>query len=269
MSDVVVFSPSRFSLYTICVTEMLMRQKVNVKAIVVRKLFNRKRFLSEFSRDGSRLIEKIWRKLVLRQGAYKGKDYETIASFMQSENIRFKTVDDFKSAYGIPVAYCDDLNAAIVVETLQLAKPQVVVFTGGGLIRQEVLDHAGDGILNCHMGVLPKYRGMDVVEWPLLEDEPGQVGMTVHFMDKGLDTGDVLRVTPVALEPNDTIAQLRDRFEPPMCREIVDTCVGYLNGQITRVPQKLEDGQQYFLIHPRLMKIAAAKLSKVTTTLDS
>lgn len=266
MSDVVVFSPSRFSLYTLCVAELLIRQKVNVKAIVVRKLFNRKRFLSEFSRDGSRLIEKIWRKLVLRQGAYKGKDYETIASFMQSENIRFKTVDDFKRQYGIPVVYCDDLNAPVVVETLQQAKPQVVVFTGGGLIRQEVLDHAGDGILNCHMGILPKYRGMDVVEWPILEDEPERVGMTVHFMDKGLDTGDVLRVKQVALEPNDTIAHLRDRFEAPMCREIVGSCIDYLNGQITRVPQKLEDGRQYFLIHPRLMTIAETKLKKVTAS---
>jgi len=261
MSDVVVLSPSRFSLNTIYVTELLVRSNVNVKAVVVRRLFNPKRFLSEFRRDGSRLMKKIWKKLVLRGKAYKNTDYETIVDAMKTAKVFFRKVDRFKDCYGIPVVYCYDLNEASVVDTLKDAKPDLVVFTGGGLIRRDVLENSGAGVLNCHMGVLPRYRGMDVVEWPILEDRVEQIGMTVHFMDKGVDTGDILRIEKVDVEFSDSIKQLRDRFEPIMCRHIVETCLDYLNDRIERIPQKREDGRQYFIMHPRLIEVAENQMA--------
>lgn len=264
MRDVVILSPSRFSLYTICVTELLIRNNVHVKTIFVRRLFNPNRFFSEFSRDGSRLMKKIWKKLVLRERAYKTNDYETIAYLMRKEDIFFRRVDDFKNKYGIPVVYCNDLNDSIVVEGLGKAKPEVVVFTGGGLLRRVVLENSGAGILNCHMGILPQYRGMDVVEWPILENKLQQIGMTVHFMDEGVDTGDILRIKRVEIKSNESIKRIRDRFEPIMCRELVETCLDYLNGKHKKVPQKKEDGKQYFIMHPRLIDLAEAKLNRST-----
>ena len=260
MSDVVVFSPSRLSFSTICVTELLLRKEIHVRAIIVKRLFNPKRFWSEFGRDGARLPKKIWKKLVLRDKAYNDTDYETIVDFMKKEKIFFKSVDDFKRQSNIPVIYCYDINSPEVVKTLQRINPDLVVFTGGGLIRKNVLENSGDGILNCHMGTLPRYRGMDVVEWPLLEDQPEQVGMTVHFMDHGIDTGDILRKKYVPTASIETIKELRDRFEPIMVQHLVETCCDYLNGQIERSPQKQEDGRQYFIMHPRLIEIAKTRL---------
>lgn len=268
MSGVIVFSPSRFSFYTICVTELLKRKNVQVKAIVTRKLLNPNRFFSEFNRDGTRLLKKIWNKLVLREKAYKNNDYETIVDLMRKENIIFRKVDDFKDKYGIPVVYCDDLNDSIVVESLRRIKPEVVVFTGGGLVRNDVLENSGAGILNCHMGVLPQYRGMDVVEWPILENNLQQIGMTVHFMDKGIDTGDILRIKRVKIEPNESIKQIRDRFEPMMCHEMVVTCLDYLNGKLERKQQKKGDGKQYFIMHPRLIELAEAKLNRAIIQIE-
>ena len=61
--NIVVLAPSPYSLYTICVTEMLRRNDVLVSAIVVRNLFNVRRFFNELSRDGNRLVKKIWKNL--------------------------------------------------------------------------------------------------------------------------------------------------------------------------------------------------------------
>ena len=261
MSAVALFCPNPFSLYTICVTELLERDHVEVKAIYVRRLLNPNRFFSEFNRDGSRLIKKIWKKLVLRKRSYSAANYETLASFMIKENIRVKKVDEFTEKYGIPIVYCDDLNDSVVVENLKLIKPDLVVFTGGGLIRKEVLANSGSGILNCHMGMLPQYRGMDVVEWPILEGNLEKIGLTVHFMDEGVDTGDILKTSKVDFEPGEAIQQIRERFEPIMCRELVSTCQDYLNGKVMRTSQKKEDGRQYFKMHPRLIELADKKLS--------
>jgi methionyl-tRNA formyltransferase len=265
MSSVVLFSPSRFSLYTITVAALLEREGIEVKAIFVRRLLNPKRFFSEFARDGSRLLKKIWKKLVLRERAYNPAEFETLASFMQTEKILEKNVDELGHKFKIPVIYCNDLNDSLVVKGLKEIKPDLVVFTGGGLIRKEVLANSGTGILNCHMGLLPRYRGMDVVEWPILEGKTESIGMTVHFMDDDVDTGDILRTRKVDFEVGETIKQIRDRFEPIMCRELVVACREFLKGDLKRKPQKKADGRQYFKMHPRLIALAEAKLKQINT----
>ena len=254
---VVVFSPSRFSLYTICVVELLRREGIDVQCICVRRLLSAKRFLSEFRRDGKRLLKKIWRKLFLRKGAYEGDDAETIIALMRQAGIETKVVDEFSDSMGIPIVYCNGLNDDIVVEQLERHKPDLVVFTGGGLIRKEVLAKSGAGVLNCHMGILPRYRGMDVVEWPILEGRLDDIGVTVHFMDRGIDTGDILTKKRIPVRPNETVDRLRKRFEPIMCEEMVAATCAFLSSDIQRTPQQKRDGHQYFILHDRLMKLAS------------
>jgi methionyl-tRNA formyltransferase len=260
---VVVFSPSRYSLYTITVAELLLRREVDVAAVVVRRLTSPKRFASEFRRDGTRLLRKIFKKLLLRGHAYTGRKFETIADLMRQEGIRAKSVDELCRSKGIAVRYVSDLNDPEVIELLKETSPSLVVFTGGGLIRQPVLDRSGAGVVNCHAGILPPYRGMDVIEWAILEGNPDQVGITVHFMDKGVDTGDILRARRIDIDPQDGLGQIRDRFEPLMCREIVAACLDFLGGRLVRKPQRPQEGRQYFIMHPRLFEITAKRLAGV------
>jgi hypothetical protein len=261
MSKIVIFSPSQYSLYTICVTELLRRKGIEIKAIVVLRLLNFTRFRKEFKRDGERLLKKIWKKAVLREKAYSPADYETMLDLLGNERITVRNVKEFKKKFSIPVVFCNDLNAPVVLDVLNETKPDLVVFTGGGLIRKPVLQSSGHGILNCHMGVLPRYRGMDVIEWAILEEQFDQIGLTVHFMDQGVDTGDILRIVKIPLRSSEeTIARLRERFEPIMCRTMVETAVDFLNGTIRRRPQKAEDGKQYFIMHPLLKRIAEQKI---------
>jgi methionyl-tRNA formyltransferase len=264
MSSIVIFSPSRFSLYTICVTELLWREHIQIKTIFVRNIFNPSRFYSEYRRDGFRLIKKIWKKLILRDKAYRAANYETISDLMNKEGISYKSVDELSNSHCIPVIHCNDLNDPVVLQGLKRLTPDLVLFTGGGLIRRDILENSGAGILNCHMGVLPSYRGMDVVEWPILESRLDLLGMTVHFMDEGIDTGDLLRVKKVEAKPDETIKQIRERLEALMCREMVQTCIDTLNGKLKRSPQRREDGRQYFIMHPRLIKLAEEKLSQTS-----
>jgi methionyl-tRNA formyltransferase len=260
MSRVVIFSPSRFSLYTTTVAEMLRRRDVDICSIVVMRLFNYRRFTSEIARDGTRLLRKIWKKLVLREKGYRADDVETIVGYRREHTINYRNVDAFCRRWDVPVVYCDTLNDLGVIDQLDRDKPDLVVFTGGGLIRGDVLDRSGNGVVNCHMGVLPKYRGMDVVEWPILEGETDQVGVTVHFMDRGVDTGDILTIRYIEPRRDESIARLRTRFEPIMCEAMVETCIDFLGGKLTRRPQRIEDGKQYFVMHSELIRLVRGKL---------
>jgi folate-dependent phosphoribosylglycinamide formyltransferase PurN len=260
MKKVAVFSPSRYSLYTICVTELLRRNGVEISFIAVRRLLNPTRFFSEYRRDGIRLLKKIVKKLILRDQAYQSTTFETIADFMDSQEISCRKVGEFKE-YGIPVIFCDTLNDEKIVQKLVNERPQLVLFTGGGLIRPGVLENSGAGVVNCHAGILPRYRGMDVIEWALLEGRFDQVGISVHFMDRGVDTGDILRIIQIPIEAGDRLNTIRDKFEPIMCREIVSASIDYLDGKLDRKSQMLEDGKQFFVMHPRLVRLVEKRLN--------
>ena len=269
MTKIIIFSPNRYSLYTTTVTEMLIQRGVTVSSIYVRKLINPSRVLSEYRRDGSRLLKKVWKKLFLRQAAYHNGNFENLISFRKSNNISISKLDEFQSKYSIPVIPCSNLNDTAVINGLREIQPDLVVFTGGGLIRQDVLSNSGNGVLNCHMGLLPPYRGMDVVEWPILEDHIDQIGITVHFMDQGLDTGDILQTRQIPTIPSENISELRDRIEPIMCQTLVDSCINFLNGKIKRQPQEILSGKQYFKMHPFLLNVVAEKLEAYQNNLNT
>ncbi len=255
---VAVLSPSNDSLYTTTVVAMLRRQGIEVSAIYVKRLINPQQLISEARRDG---IRKVWRKLVQREKGYDSSNVENLAGFRKSIGITQKKVTDFKSE-GIPIVYCRDQNEDAVIADLVRTALDLVVFTGGGLIRQGILENSGAGVLNCHMGLLPVYRGMDVVEWSILENAPQGVGLTVHFMDREVDTGDILTTLPIERRQGETIKQLRDRMEPITSQQMVETCCAFLKGELERKPQKRGDGKQYFIMHPRLLEVAERYMAK-------
>lgn len=67
------------------------------------------------------------------------------------------------------------------------------------------------GILNCHIGLLPRYRGRCVAEWSILEGTP--TGVTVFFIDDGIDTGrDIVLRGPVEVSAFRSIAEMKSHL---------------------------------------------------------
>lgn len=61
--------------------------------------------------------------------------------------------------------------------------------------------------INCHTGKLPFYRGRNVLNWVLINDEK-EFGITVHYMDNGIDTGDIILQSSYPITDNDTYETL-------------------------------------------------------------
>ena len=58
-------------------------------------------------------------------------------------------------------------------------------------------------IINCHAGKLPFYRGRNILNWALINDE-NEFGITVHYVDEGIDTGPIITQGLVEIDDNDT-----------------------------------------------------------------
>jgi methionyl-tRNA formyltransferase len=90
--------------------------------------------------------------------------------------------------------------------------------------------------INCHAGKLPFYRGRNILNWALINDEP-EFGITVHYVDEGIDTGDILAQRVFPITDSDDYSTLLARAYSG-CSELLYETVGLLrDGQLTPLSQ--------------------------------
>lgn len=86
-----------------------------------------------------------------------------------------------------------------------------IVAAYGKILPQKILDLPKYGCLNVHASLLPKYRGAAPIQWSIANGET-VTGVTIMQMDAGIDTGDMLLKTEVAILPEDTGETLHDKL---------------------------------------------------------
>ena len=97
--------------------------------------------------------------------------------------------DSFYRNYSSEVEVVDDFNGKVCEEYLKHIEPDLIVLGGSRIIRKNIIEIPRIGILNAHPGLLPEYRGVDVIRWAILNGE--DVGVTVHFIDEEIDCGTI------------------------------------------------------------------------------
>ena len=75
------------------------------------------------------------------------------------------------------------------------------------ILPDEIIRIPKYGCVNVHMGLLPEYRGVNGVRWALLNGEE-KTGVTIHFMDSGIDTGNIISRVSFPIEEQDNILSL-------------------------------------------------------------
>ena len=78
------------------------------------------------------------------------------------------------------------------------------------LLRPTFLDRFPGRVVNVHPAPLPEFPGAHPLE-DVLAAGASHAAATVHFVDEGVDTGQVIASEPVAVEPGDTVETLRER----------------------------------------------------------
>ncbi len=108
------------------------------------------------------------------------------------------------------------------------------------ILKEPVIRLARQGCLNFHPSYLPYNRGKHYNFWNLVEDVP--FGVTIHFVDTGIDTGDIAFQSLISKTWEDTGKSLYDKAQVEMVRLFVDSFPLIKSGQIPRVPQNLAIG---------------------------
>jgi methionyl-tRNA formyltransferase len=102
-------------------------------------------------------------------------------------------------------------DAPAIDQIRQLNPDLIVVMAYGQILPREVLDIAKIACLNLHASLLPRWRGAAPIQAAIASGDE-ETGITVMFMDEGLDTGDILLQRKITISPNETGGSLHDRL---------------------------------------------------------
>lgn len=90
-----------------------------------------------------------------------------------------------------PVYHMPEINDPRTIEMVSAARPDLVVVLGTDILREPLLS-AAPRFVNVHAGITPLYRGSHGQFWAVMNGELNQVGVTLHVVDSGIDTGAIL-----------------------------------------------------------------------------
>ncbi len=117
-----------------------------------------------------------------------------------------------KAPVDIPVLQPARIKATDAIEQLRSLAPDVIVVMAyGQILPRAVLEIPRIACLNLHASLLPRWRGASPIQAAIAAGE-SETGITVMYMDEGLDTGDILLQKKLEITPNETGNSLHDRL---------------------------------------------------------
>lgn len=112
---------------------------------------------------------------------------------------------------GIPFLVHPDINSPDFIAQIEpFACNLFVSMSFNQIFRKNTIEMPPLGVINCHGGKLPFYRGRNIINWALINDEK-EFGITVHYVDEGIDTGDIIRQKCFSITDQDDYNTLLER----------------------------------------------------------
>lgn len=167
---------------------------------------------------------------------------------------------EYAQQHQIEMVCVQDLNSIACATALQQMGTEVLLFGGVPIIRAHILAVPKVCTLNVHMALLPEFRGMNVAEWSIFNDAP--VGVTVHQVDPGVDTGAILYHETIDVSECKTIATMRAKLSHQQ-HLILAKCTRLLiEKKVVPTSQPRAAGKQFYLMHEKLKNIVERQLAK-------
>ncbi len=140
---------------------------------------------------------------------------------------------------GLEVYQPENLKEENFKETLEKSNPDIIIVAAYGKILPEyVLNFPRYGAINVHGSLLPEYRGAAPVNRAIMDGKT-KTGVTIMYMEKGLDTGDMLLKEEVEITDTTTATELFASLAEVGGRLVSRAVRGLIKGEIT--PEKQND----------------------------
>ena len=155
----------------------------------------------------------------------------------RGHKMQFSPVKEYALEQGLTVYQplkMRDGEAFAIVQELQ---PELIVVAAyGKILPEDILNYPKYGSINVHSSLLPKYRGAAPINWAILNDEK-ETGVSIMYMVKELDAGDVLHVLKTEIGAEEDLPSLWARLSDLGAQALAETLPMLENGTAARTPQ--------------------------------
>lgn len=140
--------------------------------------------------------------------------------------------------YWIPVYQTEKVrHNEEFLEMLKEWDPDIIVVAAfGQILTEEILNFPKYGCINVHASLLPKYRGAGPIQWALINGEK-ESGITIMYMEKGLDTGDMIEKVVVPLDEKETGESLHNKLSTAGTEVLLKAMDEIEEGTVIRIKQ--------------------------------
>ena len=140
----------------------------------------------------------------------------------------------------------DDMNGDRCRSALENWKPDAIAVFRTKVLRREIFGQARIGTVNCHYSLLPEYRGNFVEFFQVMNGDLHTAGVTFHFIDDGVDTGDIIESLPHVDLPDECDPfELRYRNYRMMLDYFPSVLASVVEGRCERRPQPPSEARAY------------------------
>jgi methionyl-tRNA formyltransferase len=148
------------------------------------------------------------------------------------------TLKQYSEQYGIDYLHPVKINTVEFIEQAKTYNCDLFVsMSFNQIFKKEIINLPKFKTINCHAGKLPFYRGRNILNWALINDER-EFGITVHYIDERIDTGDIIlqRVFPISDE--DDYSTLLDVAYIECANILYDAIKQIQNNEVDTISQK-------------------------------
>lgn len=177
----------------------------------------------------------IWSHLAFKR--LIGDDNIDIRFIVPRSDTKDETLKHFSEEHKIDYLHPVKINSRDFVEMAKSYDCDLFVsMSFNQIFRPDIMSVPKKGVINCHAGKLPFYRGRNILNWALINDEK-EFGITVHYVDEGIDTGDIIKQNCYPISDHDDYNSLLQIAHTECAAILYDSVKEIQSGKSERIAQ--------------------------------
>lgn len=178
-----------------------LKNDYDIAAVILEEPVRKKEFLKK-------RIKKLGLGKVIGQILFQfsvAKYLELVSGKRKRKILEYYQLDD-RSIPINKVIKLKSVNDPESIDVLKKIDPDLVIVNGTRIISKEVLNSISVKFVNIHAGITPKYRNVHGAYWAVVNNDLDNCGVTVHLVDPGIDTGNIIYQKAIAITSDDNFA---------------------------------------------------------------
>ena len=192
--------------------------------------------------------------------------YEIAAVFTQPDKPRnrgmqlsYSPVKELALQHGLTVYQPEKLRDGRATELLRELKPDILIVVAyGKILPDDMLTVAKYGAVNVHASLLPKYRGSAPIQWSVLNGDK-VTGVTTMYLDREMDTGDIIYTDETEIGEFETSGELFDRLMVMGAELLHKTLCDIARGTAPRIHQDHEKASYVTMLDKSMSPVDFSK----------